>query len=457
MQERGSFGSKIGFIMAAVGSAVGLGNVWRFPYYTGTHGGAAFVFVYLIAVFVLGIPLLMSEIAIGRASNRNPVGAFKFLAPHTNWYLIGILGVLTGIFILSYYSVIAGWVFGYIFIITSNKFASADEQIISQIFNTISTSPIISIALLFVIIAITVFIISKGVQNGIERYSKVLMPLLFVLLLILAIYSLTLPNAIKGVEFYMKPDFSKIDAKVIVAALGQAFFSLSLGMGAMLTYGSYMSKKDGIFGCALWIAISDTLVALIAGFVIFPALFSIEGLSPAEGPALIFKVLPVVISKMSGGLVFGTLLFILLTIAAVTSTISLLEVGTSFLVDEYNFDRKKATYLLAAVSFALGVLSALSCGAVGFLSKLPILKIDFLSLMDIIFGNVSLILGSLFVAIFVGYKWGIIRFFEEIESDGKVLRGKLPFGILIRYIVPILILIVFGNFIFETFIHYFIH
>ncbi len=452
MQERGNWSSKFGFIMAAVGSAVGLGNVWRFPYYTGTHGGAAFVFVYLIAVIVLGIPLLMTEIAIGRASNRNPVGAFKTLSPDTRWYLVGILGVLTGIFILSYYSVIAGWVFGYIFITTSNKFAMADEQMISQVFQSVSASPFIPVVLLFVIIALTVYIISKGVQNGIERYTKILMPVLFFLLIILAIRSLTLPNAIKGVEFYMKPDFSKIDAKVIVAALGQAFFSLSLGMGAILTYGSYLSKKDNVFSCSVWIALADTMVALIAGFVIFPALFSVEGLSPAEGPALIFKVLPVVISKMPGGILFGTLLFILLTIAAITSTISLLEVGTSYLVDEYGFERKKATYLLGGVSFILGIFSALSCGAVGFLSKLPVVNMDFLSLMDIIFGNVSLILGSLFIAVFVGYKWGIEKIILEIESDGNKFRFRGIYGLLIRYIVPLLILLVFVNFIYETFI-----
>ncbi len=450
--NRDEWSSKFGFLMAAVGSAVGLGNVWRFPYYTGTHGGAAFVVVYLIAVCLLGIPLLVAEISIGRASNRNPVGAFKTLAPDTKWFLIGILGVITGVFILSYYSVIAGWVFGYIFITASNKFAGADEQTISQVFQVVTGLPAISILLLFIVIGITVLIISRGVQNGIEKYLKVLMPLLFIILILLAIKSLTLPGAIKGVEFYMKPDFSKIDAKVIVAALGQAFFSLSLGMGAMLTYGSYLSKKENILNCSILVAVSDTLVALVAGFMIFPALFSIEGLSPAEGPALIFKVLPVVISKMPGGLIFGTLLFILLTIAAITSTISLLEVGTAYLVDEYNMDRKKASYILGLISFVPGIFSALSCGAIQFLSKLPILNIDFLSLMDLIFGNITLILGSLFIAIFVAYKWGMNNFYAEIESEGNVFGSKKVFTLIVKFVVPVLILLVFVNFIFENFI-----
>ncbi len=452
MQDRESWGSKFGFIMAAVGSAVGLGNVWRFPYYTGTHGGAAFVFIYIISVVFFGVPILISEIAIGRASNKNPVGAFKNLAPNSNWYLIGILGVLTGIFILSYYSVIAGWVFGYIFIVASNRFAGADEQLVSQVFQSISGSYVIPILFLLVIIWVTVFVVSRGIQNGIERYNKILMPMLFILLILLAIRSLTLPNAIRGIEFYMKPDFSKIDIRVVVAALGQALFSLSLGMGAMLTYGSYLSKKEDIFSSSVWIAISDATVALIAGFVIFPALFSIEGLSPAEGPALIFKVLPVVISKMPGGIIFGTLLFILLTIAAVTSTISLLEVGTSYLVDEYGFGRKKAAYILGGISFVLGVFSALSCGAVKSLSKLPLVNIDFLSLMDIIFGNFSLIIGSFFIVIFVGYRWGIEGWSAEVEADGNVFRFKTIFSILIKYIVPILILVILANFIYDTFL-----
>jgi len=452
MQDRGGFTSRFGFIMASVGSAVGLGNVWRFPYYTGTHGGAAFVIVYLIAVVLLGVPLLMLEISIGRASGKNPVGAFKLLAPTSKWYLVGIVGVISGICILSYYSVIAGWVFGYIFITTSNKFAVADEQVISQVFQSVSSSPYIPILLLFVVIVITVFIIAKGVQNGIEKYSKILMPVLFILLVALAIRSITLPNAMRGIEFYMMPDFSKIDAGVIVAALGQALFSSSLGMGAMLTYGSYLSKKDGIVSSSIIIAISDTLVALVAGFVIFPALFSIEGLSPAEGPALIFKVIPVVISKMPGGLLFGTLLFILLFIAAITSTISLLEVGTAYLVDEYGIERKKATYILGLISFVLGIFSALSCGAVGFLTKLPVMNMDFLSLMDLIFGNISLIISSFLIAIFVAYKWGTQNLYAEMEREGHTFKIKKVFDLIVRFVIPVLILIVFGNFIYNTFL-----
>ncbi|MCX7943579.1 MAG: sodium-dependent transporter [Deltaproteobacteria bacterium] len=452
MQDRGSWSSRFGFVMAAVGSAVGLGNIWRFPYYTGTHGGAAFVFVYLLAVIILGIPLLITEIAVGRASNKNPVGAFKTLAPNSRWYLVGILGVVTGIVILSYYSVIAGWVFGYIFITLSNKFSGADEQIISYIFQTVSGSPIIPLILLLIIIGFTTYIVSKGIQSGIERYTKVLMPVLFFLLIILAIRSLTLPNAIRGIEFYLSPDLSKIDAKVIAAALGQAFFSLSLGMGAILTYGSYLAKRENIFGCSAWIAFSDTLVAIVAGFVIFPAVFSVEGLSPADGPALIFKVLPIVISKMPGGLIFGTALFVLLTIAAVTSTISLLEVGTSFLIDEYNIERKRAAYILGGISFILGIFSALSCGAVGFLSKLPFLGIDFLSLMDVIFGNISLIFGSLCIALFAGYKWKVDNIIAEIESENVNFKFRMLYKVLIKYIVPLLILLVFVNFIVETFL-----
>lgn len=450
--SRGGFGSRFGFLMAAVGSAVGLGNVWRFPYYTGTHGGAVFVFLYVMAVVVLGIPLLMSEISIGRASSRNPVGAFERLAPRSRWYLAGILGVVIGVCILSYYAVIAGWVFGYIFITTSNRFAGADEQVISQIFSSVSSTPVMPVLLLFVVIAITVFIVSRGISGGIEIYSKILMPILFLLLLLLAIRSVTLPGASKGIEFYLKPDFSEIDAKTIVAALGQAFFSLSIGMGAILTYGSYLSRRENIFLNSVYIAIADALVALLAGFVIFPAVFSIEGLTPQEGPSLIFRVLPIVISKMPGGMIFGSVLFILLFIAAITSTISLLEVGTAYLVDEFCIERRKAAYILGGICFLLGTFSALSCGAVGFLSKLPLVNMDFLSLMDLIFGNIALITGAFLIAIFVGYKWGVDKFYQEIELDGNIFRFKRVFNLLIRYMVPLLILLVFVNFVFETFI-----
>lgn len=453
MEEvRGTWGSKLKFVLAAAGSAIGLGNVWRFPTYTGLHGGAAFVLIYILAVCIVGIPLLIAELTIGRHTQRNPVGAFRAISPKSKWVGVGYLGILTGVFILSYYSVIAGWVIGYIFVTASGSFKGGDEELIRKIFEIVTTNPFICTLLLFVVIAITTYIISRGVQKGIEGWTKVLMPILFILLVGLAIRSLTLPGASKGIQFYLSPDLSKIDSLVIIGAIGQALFSLSLGMGTMLTYGSYLSKKEDLFSSSLWVAFADTGVAFTAGLVIFPALFTIHGLSPAEGPSLIFKVLPVIFSKIPGGLIFGTTFFILLTIAAITSTISLLEVPTAYLVDEKKWKRWKAALLLGFISSLLGVPSALSMGSVKCLSYIPHIKIDFLSLMDIIWGNLSLIIGSLLISIFVGWKWGVKNAVDEIESSGKRFAFKNIWQILIKFITPLAIILILLNTVYNYFV-----
>lgn len=451
-ETRGTWGSKLKFVLAAAGSAIGLGNVWRFPTYTGLHGGAAFVLIYILAVCIVGIPLLIAELTIGRHTQRNPVGAFRAISPKSKWVGVGYLGILTGVFILSYYSVIAGWVIGYIFVTASGSFKGGDEELIRKIFEIVTTNPFICTLLLFVVIAITTYIISRGVQKGIEGWTKVLMPILFILLVGLAIRSLTLPGASKGIQFYLSPDLSKIDSLVIIGAIGQALFSLSLGMGTMLTYGSYLSKKEDLFSSSLWVAFADTGVAFTAGLVIFPALFTIHGLSPAEGPSLIFKVLPVIFSKIPGGLIFGTTFFILLTIAAITSTISLLEVPTAYLVDEKKWKRWKAALLLGFISFLLGVPSALSMGSVKCLSYIPHIKIDFLSLMDIIWGNLSLIIGSLLISIFVGWKWGVKNAVDEIESSGKRFAFKNIWQILIKFITPLAIILILLNTVYNYFV-----
>lgn len=445
MEEiRGTWGSKLKFILAAAGSAIGLGNVWRFPTYTGLHGGAAFVLLYIVAVCIVGIPLLIAELTIGRHTQRNPVGAFKRISP-SKWFMVGYLGIFTGVFILSYYSVIAGWVIGFIFVAASGSFKGGDEELIRKIFEIVTSNPFIPLLLLFVVIAITTYIVSRGVQKGIEGWTKVLMPLLFLLLIGLAIRSLTLPGASKGVQFYLSPDFLKIDSMVVISAIGQALFSLSLGMGTMLTYGSYLSKKEDLFSSSIWVAVADTGVAFTAGLVIFPALFTIHGLSPAEGPSLIFKVLPVIFSKIPGGLIFGTAFFLLLAIAAITSTISLLEVPTAYLVDEKKWKRWKSAIFIGFISFLLGIPSALSMGGIKLLSNLPFIKIDFLSLMDIIWGNLSLIIGSFLIAIFVGWKWGVKNAIDEIETSVKRFRLKNLWKILIKFISPLAILLILLN------------
>ena len=455
--ERGQWGSKIGFILAAAGSAIGLGNIWRFPYVTGVNGGAAFVVVYLLCVLLICLPYLFAELALGRFTRRNPVGAIRAVRPKSPWILVGALGVLTGFFILSYYAVIAGWSLGYIV-----KTFTGDT--LSH--GTFVAQPARVIILFGVFMFLTVLVVHGGVQKGIERWSKVLMPLLFLLMLAVIVRGVTLPGAEKGLEFYLAPDFSKINGKVILAALGQAFYSLSLGMGLMVTYGSYISKKDNLLTSGMWVALFDTVIALMAGLMIFPALFALQAHpQPGEGPSLVFVTLPGIFESMPGGRFIGAAFFLLLSIAALTSTISLLEVPTAYLVDEWKWKRKTAVWIAAGIIFFLGLPSALSCGAVDWLGKLPFdLDRDgspdsFLGLMDFLFGNISLAVGALLLSIFVGWIWGAAKGAAELEEGSRLLRARLPllpltwgrvWGLFVCVICPVVIFIVLLN-IFKVF------
>lgn len=442
-KDRGAWGSKIGFILAASGSAIGLGNIWRFPYVTGENGGAVFVFVYFIFVILIGLPVMIGELAIGRHTTLNPVGAFRKLAPGTPWFLVGALGAVTGVGILSYYAVIAGWTLGYFIMTLSGKFIqiTSPEQLTGS-FNQFVSQPWLAVSLLFAFISLTALVVIGGVAKGIEKWSKILMPLLFIILLLLTLRSITLPGAAKGLSFYLNPDFSKLSVGMMGKALGQALFSLSLGMGTMLTYGSYIAKKENLLGAAGYVCLFDTLIAIIAGLMIFPALFAL-GMDPAGGPGLVFIVLPSIFSKMFGGMIFGTGFFLLLNLAALTSTISLLEVPVAYLVDQRNWSRKKAVVAMALLAFLIGIPSALSNGASAWLSKIPFLGVGFLDFANILLGNYSLTLGALLIAIFVGYKWGIKAVTAELERDGTVFHLQRFFAFLIRVICPIAILAIF--------------
>ncbi|GAB4329872.1 MAG: sodium-dependent transporter [Calditrichia bacterium] len=434
--QRGQWSSKIGFIFAAAGSAIGLGNIWRFPYVTGENGGAAFVFVYLICILVIGLPYMFAELALGRYAQKNPVGAIRALKPNSRWIWIGGLGIITGIGILSYYSVIAGWTFGYIFKTAFHGQMSFGEYV---------SSPWLVTILFSIFIVLTVMVVYGGIQGGIEKWSKILMPLLFLLLIGLIIYVNFLPGSGKGLAFYLKPDFSKITGKVILAALGQAFFSLSLGMGLMVTYGSYISKEDNLISSGLYVALADTAIAIMAGLIIFPALFAM-GKDPAAGPGLVFEVLPGIFQGIPGGTVVGVLFFILLSIAALTSTISLLEVATAYLVDEKQMARKIAVWVVAAVIFVIGLPSALSQGAVGWLSKPIVGGMEFLSLMDFIWGNLSLAIGALLTSIFVGWVWGARYAAEELSQGNPGFKNWATlWGFLLRFVCPISIFIILLN------------
>ena len=365
-KDRGNFGSKLGVILASAGSAVGLGNIWRFPYETGNHGGAAFILIYLGCILLLGLPIMIAEFLIGRHSQANTARAYQILAPGTQWRWVGRMGVLAGFLILGYYSVVAGWTLEYIFEAVSNSFAGKTPAEFISSFQSFSSNPWRPALWLTLFLLATHFIIVKGVEKGIEKSSKIMMPTLFIIILVLVGCSVTLPGASRGIEFLLKPDFSKVDGNVFLGAMGQAFFSLSLGMGCLCTYASYFSKDTNLTRTAFSVGIIDTFVAVLAGFIIFPAAFSV-GIQPDAGPSLIFITLPNVFQQAFSGIpvlayIFSVMFYVLLALAALTSTISLHEVVTAYLHEEFNFTRGKAARLVTAGCILLGVLCSLSLG-----------------------------------------------------------------------------------------------
>ncbi len=441
VEIRDTWGSKLAFVLAAAGSAIGLGNIWGFPTVAGQNGGAAFLAIYLLAVAFIGAPVMLAELIIGRKTQRNPVGAFKALAPGSVWVVVGGLGVLTGIIILSFYSVIAGWTLSYIIKAATGTFtAGADTE---AIFGHVAGDAVPAIGWHLLFMIITVAVVLGGVRKGIERWTKILMPALFVILILLVIRAVTLPGAGVGLEFYLKPDFSALSMEIILAAIGQAFFSLSLGMGAMITYGSYISKKDDLVSSAAWVTGFDTTIAIMAGLIIFPTLFS-AGLEPGTGgPGMVFVVLTSLLGSIPpepmGGVIFGTLFFSLLAIAALTSSMSLLEVASSWLIDERKYSRKRAAITIGATAFVLGIPSALGNGAVAWLTEVPGVGLDFLSLLFTIFGQYSLVIGALLISIFIAWVWGVKQAGEEVRvNDGRFPLGR-TWAVLIRYLAPLAI------------------
>ncbi|WP_408956337.1 sodium-dependent transporter [Natroniella sp. ANB-PHB2] len=444
--KRESWTSKLGFILAAAGSAVGLGNIWRFPYITGENGGAIFLLIYLVAVILIGYPVLLTEMSLGRKSHKNPVGAFKAIArDNTPWWLVGALGVFTGFTILSYYSVIAGWSMAYIVKAANGFIAEAD-------FAGVFVEHISGVGepLLWhgVFMAITVGIISAGVVKGIQKAVKVLMPILFLLLVVLVFRSVTLSGAGAGLVYYLAPDFSQITAQTLNDAIAQAFFTLSLGMGAMITYGSYLSDDDNIADSAGYVLGFDVLIAILAGLAIFPAVFAL-GLSPDAGPGLTFITLPAVFAEMPLGALFGFLFFVLLTIAAVTSSISLLEVVVAYMVDEHQWERKKAAQIIGIVVFVVGIPPLLGYSA---LSDIQFLGMDILDTYDWFANSIFLPVGGLLTAIFAGYVWRTDDILDEINQGNSVLKIGVWFKIMIKYIIPPAIAVIMFVSIWQTFV-----
>ncbi|HOF03046.1 MAG TPA: sodium-dependent transporter [Atribacterota bacterium] len=437
--EREQWQSRLGFIAAAAGSAIGLGNIWRFPYITGKYGGGAFVLLYILIVIFVGYPVMNSELLLGRKTQRAAVGTFKALAPGTPWVIVGYMGVLAGFMILSYYSVVAGWALAYIFKSGAYMAAGAEP---ANIFVGLITSPSGGLFWHTLFMLMCIGIVAGGIQKGIERWSLILMPALFILLIILIIRSVTLPGAEAGLAFYLKPNLKNFSGEGFLAALGQVFFSLSLGMGCMVTYGSYLKKSEDIPLDAKYIVISDTSVALLAGFVIFPAVFAF-GLEPAAGPSLTFITIPAVLAKMgASGHIFGIIFFTLLMIAALTSAISLLEVAAAYFIDELKFDRKKATVIMGILIWLLGFFPTLGYST---LSHVKLIKgMDLLDSFDFVANNMLLPLGGMLTTIFIGWYWGTDKALEEVNHNASTKLGG-NYAFLIKYVVPIAIFIVFLN------------
>ncbi|PID58946.1 sodium-dependent transporter [candidate division KSB3 bacterium] len=442
--QRDHFGSTLGILAAAAGSAIGLGNVWKFPYITGVYGGAAFIIVYLVCIALIGLPVMLSEFLIGRRADRAAIGSFKKLAPGTAWFLTGWMGVVAAFCILSFYSVVAGWTIDYIVRSIANQFAEKTPEEIKTIFGTFIGGTARPLFWHVVFMLSCALIVMSGVKKGIEKYSKILMPLLLIILIVLDIRALTLPGAGKGLAFLFQPDFSKLSAAGVLAALGHAFFSLSLGMGAMITYGSYIEKKENLGSISLQVIIADTMIALLAGIAIFPSVFAF-GIEPGAGPGLVFVTLPNVFNQMPGGYIFQILFFVLLVVAALTSAISILEVVVAYFVEELNMKRHLATFVSTAAIGFIGVFASLSQGPLSTFT-LPIFNRSVFDSLDFLASNILLPVGGMFVTLFVGWylKQHIVR--DEVSNGGKLSISYMPlFMILCKVVAPIGIAIVFLN------------
>ena len=444
--SRGSFGSKLGLILATAGGAVGLGNVWRFPYMAGQEGGAAFILVYIGCVLLLGIPCMVSEFIIGRHGASNTARAYTKLANGKPWKWIGYLQVFTGFLITSYYAVVSGWCLQYVYASIMGEL-HGDPTFVANYFKDFSTDPVRPVLWTVAIFLICHFVIIHGVRGGIEKASKLMMPLLFVLLLIIVVAAVLLPGAGKGVEFLLKPDFAKVDRNVFLNATGQAFYSLSIGMGCICTYASYFSRQTNLLKSAVQISAIDFLVAVLAGLVIFPAAFSV-GISPDSGPSLIFITLPNVFNQAFSGLpvlgwIISLLFYLLLSMAALTSLISLHEVNTAFFYEELKLDRKKGATLVTVFCALIGTVCSLSLCSTDVLTFFGKTLFDW---FDFITGQIFLPIAGFFTCLFIGWYVPKKTVRDEFTNWGT-LKGSV-FGVylfLIRYICPVLILFVFLN------------
>jgi len=426
--------------MAATGAAVGLGNIWKFPYLTGIHGGSAFVLIYVLCVAALGIPMMMAEVMLGRRGKRTPVNSMRALAEENNasqaWQLIGWSGTLAGMLILSYYSVIGGWTLGYIIHSATGSFSGLSGDGASTLFEEFVGSPLVQVGWHTAFMIITMYVVARGVQSGLEKAVTYLMPALFTLLLVLVGYAMSTGYFMKGLAFLFTPDFSHFSRTSMLTAMGQAFFSLSLGMGTIMIYGSYVPKGTSIATTSVAIAISDTMVALIAGMAIFPIVFA-NALEPGAGPSLIFENIPVAFGNMTGGTLFGTLFFILLLVAAWTSSISLIEPAVTMMVENFDMTRKEAAIWTGLATWLLGFGTVFSFNI---WADVKLFGMTFFDHLDFLTSNLMLPLGGICIAIFAG--WLMTKEASQAELDIKSKVGYSIWQVLIRFVAPIAVSIV---------------
>lgn len=441
-KARGQWSSRIGFLMACAGSAIGLGNIWKFPYIAGENGGGIFVLIYLACIIFIGWPIMVCEFAMGRSTQRSPVEAFRKLSGGKNWFwlFVGGMSVLAGFVILSYYSVVAGWAMHYVVLALQNFNGMTGAQDISALFGKLYTSSSMNLFWHQIFMGLTVAIVLGGVKDGIERASRVLMPILFLIMVVLFLRACFMPGFGKAFSFVFSPDMSKLTPGGALEALGHAFFTLSLGMGAMLTYGSYLPRSNDIVKSAAWVSFLDTFVALMACLIMFPIIFS-YGMDPQAGPGLVFKSMPIVFTQMPGGMFFSIIFFLLLVFAALSSAISMLEVVTSFFVDTMGWDREKATLLPGLAILLFGVPSALSGGDGSGIALIGGMNV--FDSLDHIASNWFLPLGGLFVALFVGYRMDINIVKEEFKERSTLKALFIPWLLCIRFVAPVAVTLVF--------------
>lgn len=439
-ESRAQFATKLGVIATTVGSAVGLGNIWRFPYEAGMHGGGAFLIIYLFIIFVVGIPVITAEFIIGRHTGSNIAGAFHKLARNRSWSWVGYIGLTSSLMILSFYSVVAGWTLEYIYQSIIGFSGMHTQEALHTQFDAFSTSNWRPLMWAIIFLTINLWILLRGVQKGIERMSNIMMPALFIILIIFCINSLTMSGAKEGLTFLFKPEFSKIDSSVLMGAMGQAFFSLSLGLGCLITYSSYFNRQTRLVRSASIIAGLDTMVAILAGVIIFPAIFT-YGLQPEAGPKLVFEILPSIFLDLPGGMIWSTLFFILLFFASLTSTISMSEISIAYFVEEKKMSRRKATWVNYFIAVVFGSLCALSFG---YLNHIQLCGKTIFDLFDFISSNILLPIGGMAISIFVGWVLdkSIVR--NEVTNYGKVsVRTLGAIVFCLKYIAPICIALVF--------------